>query len=262
MYFTFFFFECCVYTCYFCFLTVRLLFFFIILFLQTKDVKLDQSAENCERLENNIVKLMKEKELNVAQIEKLQDYEKKSQELQSQSAIYTETISALQRDLIAEKINIEKLKAYLEKLGLSSDILEADDVTVILENILRNPELANRASILLKDRIKNDGSLDDTACAKCAGTLDSLESDLLSQTEQVVSSISAEWNKQCEKLCSELTSMQQLNKQLQTENARMQVSIATLTSQVTSLTAQQTALQLANSQLVAEKEEVNIICYV
>ncbi|KAI4458632.1 hook protein [Holotrichia oblita] len=223
--------------------------------IEAKDVSLDQSSEKCEKLENNITKLIKEKELNIAQIEKLQDYEKRTQELQSQTAIYTETISALQKDLIGEKINSEKLKTCLEKIGLHPNMAENDDLSIIIENILKNPEIANRITVLLKDRIYNVDS-NETACAKCSGTLDSLESDLLSQTEQVVSSISAEWNKQCEKLCSELTNMQQLNKQLQTENARMQVSIATLTSQVNSLTAQQTALQLANSQLVAEKEEL------
>ncbi|GJQ74421.1 hypothetical protein Trydic_g21291 [Trypoxylus dichotomus] len=223
--------------------------------VETKDVSLDQSIEKCEKLENNVAKLIKEKELNIAQIEKLQEFEKKTQELQSQTAIYTETIAALQKDLITEKINSEKLKTCFEKLGLNLSLTASDDLSLLLENILRNPEAADRIAVLLKDRIKEEIS-DESTCAKCAGTLDSLESDLLSQTEQVVSSISAEWNKQCEKLCTELTSMQQLNKQLQTENARMQVNIATLTSQVNSLTAQQTALQLANSQLVAEKEEL------
>ena len=44
--------------------------------------------------------------------------------------------------------------------------------------------------------------------------------------------------------------------QLQSEKAKLQVSVTTLQSQSTSLTTQHTALQLANSQLVAEKEEV------
>lgn len=43
---------------------------------------------------------------------------------------------------------------------------------------------------------------------------------------------------------------------LLSENAKLQVHITTLQSQSNSLTAQHTALQLANSQLVAEKEEV------
>lgn len=43
---------------------------------------------------------------------------------------------------------------------------------------------------------------------------------------------------------------------LLSDNAKLQVHITTLQSQSNSLTAQHTALQLANSQLVAEKEEV------
>lgn len=46
--------------------------------------------------------------------------------------------------------------------------------------------------------------------------------------------------------------------QLQSENTKLEVRITTLQSQSNSLTAQHTALQLANSQLVAEKEEVFI----
>lgn len=44
--------------------------------------------------------------------------------------------------------------------------------------------------------------------------------------------------------------------ELATSNAKLQVDVATLQSQISSLTSQLTALQLANSQLVAEKEEV------
>ena len=44
-------------------------------------------------------------------------------------------------------------------------------------------------------------------------------------------------------------------------NAKLQVNIITLQSQISSLTSQHTALQLANSQLVAEKEEVSCIFY-
>lgn len=48
---------------------------------------------------------------------------------------------------------------------------------------------------------------------------------------------------------------------LLSENAKLQVHITTLQSQSNSLTAQHTALQLANSQLVAEKEEVFVLCF-
>lgn len=49
---------------------------------------------------------------------------------------------------------------------------------------------------------------------------------------------------------------QTASEHLLSENAKLQVHITTLQSQTNSLNAQHTALQLANSQLVAEKEEV------
>ena len=67
-------------------------------------------------------------------------------------------------------------------------------------------------------------------------------------------------NKQTEecgdRLNSQILNFQTLNEVLQAENAKLQVDISTLKSQVHSLQTQQTALQLANSQLVAEKDEV------
>lgn len=48
---------------------------------------------------------------------------------------------------------------------------------------------------------------------------------------------------------------------LLSDNAKLQVHITTLQSQSNSLTAQHTALQLANSQLVAEKEEVFVFSF-
>lgn len=194
--------------------------------------------------------MLKETENANNQLEKLQEFEQKAQELLSQVAVYTETISALQKDLVSEKVTNEKFKASLEKLGLNLDILD-NDINVVVEKMLNVPEIAKCISSVLK------GSEEDNQCTKCSTeVLDEVEVDAYSQAEQVVSSISAEWNQQCEKLCAEITNLQHVNEALQTENAKMQVDISTLTSQVNTLTAQQTALQLANSQLVAEKDEV------
>lgn len=46
--------------------------------------------------------------------------------------------------------------------------------------------------------------------------------------------------------------------ELAAHNARLEVDVATFQSQISSFTSQLTALQLANSQLVAEKEEVGL----
>lgn len=204
--------------------------------------------------EKEILRLTKENENVTMQIEKLQEYEQKAQELISQTAVFTETITTLQKDLICEKLSNEKFRVVMEKLGLGIDTLD-NDINIIIEKICVNPDVLKNVTTYLKDKVQSD-----SVCEICNSVPKSSEmGDLLSQTEQVVSSVSAEWNSQCEKLCSELTSIQQVNDSLQTENARLQVDISTLTSQVNSLTTQQMALQLANSQLVAEKEEVSTL---
>lgn len=221
--------------------------------MEEKDVNIDQQMEKCQKQEKEIERLLKETESVNNQLEKLQEFEQKTQELLSQVAVYTETISALQKDLVCEKVTNEKFKASLEKLGLNLDVLD-NDINIVVEKMLEMPEIAKCISSVLK------GTDDDMAnkCASCAGALDKVEADAYTQAEQVVSSITAEWNQQCEKLCAEISNLQHINESLQTENARMQVDVSTLTSQVNTLTAQQTALQLANSQLVAEKDEVSI----
>ncbi|KAK5650688.1 hypothetical protein RI129_001717 [Pyrocoelia pectoralis] len=216
--------------------------------IEQKDVILDQFSINCEKQAKEITELFKEKTLSIAQIEKLQEYEQKAQELLSQAAVYTETIATLQKDLISEKVTNEKFKANLERLGLNIDILD-NDINVVVEKMLTNPDLSKNIYSLL--HVESDEK-----CKNCSEVLH-FDDDVLEQAEQVVSSISAEWNQQCEKLVAEVSNLQQVNESLQTENAKMQVEISTLTSQVNSLTTQQTALQLANSQLVAEKEEMS-----
>ncbi|KAB0801717.1 hypothetical protein PPYR_03903 [Photinus pyralis] len=216
--------------------------------IEEKDVTLDQFSVNSEKQAKEISELCKEKTTSTAQIEKLQEYEQKAQELLSQAAVYTETIATLQKDLISEKVTNEKFKANLERLGLNIDILD-NDINVIVEKMLSNPDLSKNIYSLLQPE-------SDEKCKNCSETLH-IDDDVLKQAEQVVSSISAEWNQQCEKLVAEVSSLQQINESLQTDNAKMQVEISTLASQVNSLTTQQTALQLANSQLVAEKEEMS-----
>lgn len=63
-------------------------------------------------------------------------------------------------------------------------------------------------------------------------------------------------NHQCEEMRLELAILQSSSDSFHSDNAKLQVTVATLQSQISSLSTQHTALQLANSQLVAEKEEV------
>lgn len=65
-------------------------------------------------------------------------------------------------------------------------------------------------------------------------------------------------NHQCEEMRQELAILQNSADSFHSDNAKLQVTVATLQSQISSLSTQHTALQLANSQLVAEKDEVKL----
>ncbi|KAJ8919185.1 hypothetical protein NQ315_012173, partial [Exocentrus adspersus] len=214
--------------------------------VEAKDVILDQNVEKNSKQEKEIQRLAKERSELSIQIEKLQEVEQKAQELISQASVHAETLATLQKDLINEKINNEKLKSNLEKLGLSPEILD-NDINMIIEKILSSPEISKNIISIVRNQIK------DEVCKKCT---ENMQSEVLSQAEEVAYSISAEWSKQCDKLYSEIANLQSLNDGLQNENATLKVDVSTLKSQVNSLQTQQTALQLANSQLVAEKDEL------
>ncbi|KAL3278427.1 hypothetical protein HHI36_013749 [Cryptolaemus montrouzieri] len=204
--------------------------------IESKDVTLDQQVEKTTVLEKEIETLTKENSEVLIQLEKLQQCEKKTRELLSQATIHSETISTLQKDLVAEKVNNEKFKSNIEKLGLNLDILD-NDINIILEKMLDNSEILKSISTIFKG--KEGGLL-----------------DVDKQLEEMASSLTDEWKQQVEKLETEIESLQHLNESLHTENASLQVDISTLKSQLQSLQTQQTALQLANSQLVAEKEDL------
>ncbi|CAH0552574.1 unnamed protein product [Brassicogethes aeneus] len=216
--------------------------------VEVKDVTLDKEIEKNNKYEKDLLKLTKENQNIITQLEKLQEFEQKAQELLSQFSIHTETISTLQKDLVNEKVNNEKFKKNLEKLGLSLDILD-NDLNIIVEKMLNNPDLSKILTSIVKER---EGEKE--MCKKCTEKIS--KSDVL-KTEEIVASIKAEWSDQCDKLSADIVNLQNVNGVLQNENAKMQVDISTYKSQINSLQAQQTALQLANSQLVAEKDELS-----
>lgn len=63
--------------------------------------------------------------------------------------------------------------------------------------------------------------------------------------------------KEQDNMIQKLEDLKTASENLQTDNAKLQVYITTLESQSASLTSQHAALQLANSQLVAEKDVVS-----
>lgn len=175
--------------------------------------------------------LANEKLVLLSQIEKMQKLDKRNQELNSQVAVHVETITTLQNNLVDEKLEKDKLKTGCEKLGLDYVMMcDVHDLSVIVDKMLENAEFKNIVISSLENLqlIKENSHNDETK-------------------EELPH----------ENVTSELEQLQQQNENLRAETARMQVDISTLTSQVSTLNAQQTALQLANSQLVAEKEEVS-----
>ncbi|CAG9863773.1 unnamed protein product [Phyllotreta striolata] len=198
--------------------------------LESKHATLDDCVEKIAKQENEIKRLTTENGDLIAQNEKLQDFEQKVHELSSQASIDAETVATLQKDLVNAKVTSKKLKNNLDKLGLNVAILD-NDVSVVMEKILDNNELFKIIGPMVKARF----------CETDVVRLTALE----------------ERNNQCEKLLAEISNLQISNDVLQNENATLKVDVSTLKSQINSLQTQQTALQLANSQLVAEKEELH-----
>lgn len=66
-------------------------------------------------------------------IDRLQEIERSSKELDSRAAIDRETLEILQSNLIAEKLNTQQLCTVLEKLGLSDNML----LSLPLDNIIK-----------------------------------------------------------------------------------------------------------------------------
>lgn len=197
---------------------------------------LDQQTAMNDQLITEIQQLQKHLETAQNQATKLAEVEQKCHELQSQAAVSIETITTLQNDLITTKLHTEKLKSWFEKLGLNCTEIttlnsegQENTLDCMVEKICGNQEVIKIVQNILKDK------------------------GLMENEEPVeVSTVQMEVKQQCEQLCIEIETLQE-------QNARLQVDISTITSQVNSLTAQYTALQLANSQLVAEKEDVGLI---
>lgn len=171
-----------------------------------------------------------------------------------------ETISTLQKDLIEVTLAKEKLKKEFDKFGV-----DANDVTVenVVEKLIRNPDTFKLVREVLlnygRELTAEDGG--PNTCILCHKNSDKDvefsvdgEVDFVEQTEEVLSSVSAQWKEQCDQLAAVNAELQAANELLQSESARQRVDVSTLGSQITSLNTQQVALQLANSQLASEKD--------
>lgn len=208
--------------------------------VEEKDVSLDKLTTKIELKNKEIERLVKEVEVSHNIISKLQDFEQKTQELKSQKKVDTETIQTLQKDLILEKVNFDKVKNCIEKLGINVSEIVAKDISVedLLEKIITNTDHENVISDIA-------AKINLTKLVPCNCD----HKEMTEINEDFV-------NPQIEQLTSDLATLQASLEHSQEENAKLQVNIATLNSQNGSLISQQMTLQLANSQLAAEKEEI------
>lgn len=227
-----------------------------VLFFQTKEVQLDENSAQLLLQTNEIETLRKQLVDAQGECAKIQDLESKNKEYQKQCQMHDETFATLQSDLIAKNVLIAKIQKDLEKLNITCGDAETIDLNVenVLDKVMRNPDNWK----ILRDVIGRCGDEMNMSCLLCQKTIDlsanEREADLVHQTEEVLSSVSAEWKAQCDQLATANTELQTTNDMLSAENARLQVDISTFTSQVTSLNAQHVAIQLANSQLATEKD--------
>lgn len=209
--------------------------------IEEKDVSLDKLTTEIELKKKELERLSRELEINQNLTIRLQDLEQKTQELKSQKKVDSETIQALQKDLISEKVNFDKLRNCMEKIGMNAFEILSKDVNIedLLEKIITNADHEGLIS-----EIAAKANLMKLVPCDC-----NHESDDTNNDASLI-------NPQIEQLSSDLTALQTSLENCQAENAKLQVNIATLNSQNGSLISQQMTLQLANSQLAAEKEEI------
>ncbi|CAF4801528.1 unnamed protein product [Pieris macdunnoughi] len=207
--------------------------------VEEKDVKLDTTTTDIELKNREIERLTRQLENYHTISCRLQDLEQKTQELKSQKKVDTETIQTLQKDLISEKVNFDKIRNYLEKLGVNASDIISQDLCLedLLEKIIFNTENESLIS-----EIAAKASLTKIVPCEC--------NHKMKDDETII-------NPQLEQLTSDILALQAALENSKAENAKLQVNISTLSSQNGSLTSQQMTLQLANSQLAAEKDEIS-----
>lgn len=221
---------------------------------------LDANMSKLTAQTNDIQGLQRQLESAQSENSKMQDLESRNNEFVSQCKIHAETISTLQKDLIESTLAMDRVRKELDKLGVN----DVDDLSVesVAEKLIRNPDTFKIVRDVLQNYGRELAAADDAnvhACILCQKTIGkenelAADADLVSQTEEVLSSVSAQWKEQCDQLAAANAELQAANEQLQSENAHQRVDVSTLGSQITSLNTQHVALQLANTQLASEKE--------
>lgn len=225
--------------------------------LEKKELEVDVNNETIEKHESRLKQLNKELEVAQQHVLKIQDLEKKNQELISQNKIDAETISTLQSQMVTDTIVAKKFQQNLEKIGIDKSEMEKNELNIefLVDKLVKNPESFKTVREIMLSYNKETTSSD--ICVLChQKEIYTVEKDIhFTRVEELDDGV-AKIREQLEHLQVEYTTMQESNEQLQAENARKKVEVSTMGSQISSLNNQQISLQLANSQLAAEKDSL------
>lgn len=223
--------------------------------LEKKELVVDENNETIKKHEQRLKQLNKELEVAQEHVVKIQDLEKKNQELISQNKIDVETITTLQSQMVTDTIVAKKFQQNLEKIGIDKSELDKNELNVefLVDKLVKNPESFKTVREIMLNFNKETASSD--ICVLChQKEIYTVEKDIqFTRVEEIDDGI-AKIKEQLEHLHIDYTALQESNETLQAENARKKVEVSTMGSQISSLNNQQVALQLANSQLAAEKD--------
>lgn len=223
--------------------------------LEKKELEVDENNQTIEKYEARLKQLNKEIEVAQQHVVKIQELEKKNQELISQNKIDVETIKTLQSQMVTDTIVAKKFQHNLEKIGIDKAEMEKNELNIefLVDKLVKNPESFKTVREIMLSYNKETTSSD--ICVLChQKEIYTVEKDIhFTRVEELDDGV-AKIREQLEHLQVEYTTMQETNEHLQAENARKKVEVSTMGSQISSLNNQQVALQLANSQLAAEKD--------
>lgn len=223
--------------------------------LEKKELVVDENNELIKKQETKLKQLNKELEVAQLHVVKIQELEKKNQELISQNKIAAETVKNLQSQIVNDTIAAKKFQQNLEKIGIEKSELEKNDLNVefLVDKLVKNPDSFKTVREIMLNYNKETTSSD--ICVLChQKEIFTVEKDIQFTRIEELDNGTAKLKEQLEHIQVDYHTLQETNETLQAENARRNVEVSTMGSQISSLNNQQVALQLANSQLAAEKD--------
>lgn len=222
--------------------------------LETKELQIDENNEIIKKHERDVKQLNRELEIAQQNSIKVQELEKKNQELISQNEIDIETIKALQTQMFTETMTAKKIQQNLEKIGIDRSDWDKNELNVefLVDKLVKNPESFKTVREIMLNYGKETSSSD--ICVLChQKEIYTVEKDIQFTRVEEQEDL-ARLREQLEHLQLDIDTLRETNETLQAESARKKVEVSTMASQISSLNSQQVALQLTNSQLANEKE--------